>query len=196
MAIGSTSGIAPARLSGPSTNWSITMWLTPGYLLDLTQQLPLTSCTLKVLFLAWTLGEQCLIIPPSKVDISSLLEMGINDFYSLATPKVVVGFLTLCARATRAILNHAPIGEYRQRFFPAECTQCPCGHCQVETRRHIFANCSRFAHSPLIDPSPSIKDLVDFLKEHPSAFAFPSQERPPPPSEPPWVLKCSAFLTL
>ena len=42
--------------------------------------------------------------------------------------------VTLYARATRAILNHAPIGEYRQRFFPAECTQCPCGHCQVETR--------------------------------------------------------------
>ena len=37
--------------------------------------------------------------------------------------------VTLCARATRAILNHAPIGEYRQCFFPAECTQCPCGHC-------------------------------------------------------------------
>ena len=42
--------------------------------------------------------------------------------------------VTLCARATRAILNHAPIGEFRQRFFPAECTQCPCDHCQVETR--------------------------------------------------------------
>ena len=93
--------------------------------------------------------------------------------------------VTLCARATRAILNHAPIGEYRQRFFPAECTQCPCGHCQVETRRHIFANCSRFAHSPLIDPSLSIKDFVDFLKEHPSAFAFFPQERPPTPPEPP-----------
>ena len=93
--------------------------------------------------------------------------------------------VTLCARATRAILNHAPIGEYRQRFFPAECTQCPCGHCQVETCRHILANCSRFAHSPLIDPSPSIKDFVDFLKEHPSAFAFSSQEQPPTPPEPP-----------
>jgi len=42
--------------------------------------------------------------------------------------------VTLCARATRAILNHAPIGEFRQCFFPAECIQCPCGHCQVETR--------------------------------------------------------------
>ena len=91
--------------------------------------------------------------------------------------------VTLCARATRAILNHAPIGEFRQCFFPAECTQCPCGHCQVETRRHILADCSRFAHAPLTDRSPSIKDFVKFLKEHPSAFAFAPQDRPPP--EPP-----------
>ena len=42
--------------------------------------------------------------------------------------------VTLCARVTRAILNHAPIEEFRQRFFLAERTQCPCGHCQVGTR--------------------------------------------------------------
>ena len=80
--------------------------------------------------------------------------------------------VTLCARVTRAILNHAPIGEYRQYFFPAECTQCLCGHCQVETRRHIFANCSRFAHSLLTDLSSLVKDFVDFLKEHSGIFAF------------------------
>ena len=40
--------------------------------------------------------------------------------------------VTLYTRATRAILNYAPIEEYRQRFFPAECTQYPCGYCQVE----------------------------------------------------------------
>jgi len=33
----------------------------------------------------------------------------------------------LCARATRAITNHAPIGEYRLRFFPEEEFKCPCG---------------------------------------------------------------------
>ena len=91
--------------------------------------------------------------------------------------------VTLCARATQAILNHAPIGEFRQCFFPAECTQCPCGHCQVETCQHILADCSWFAHAPLTDPSPSIKDFVKFLKEHPSAFAFAPQDCPP--SEPP-----------
>ena len=80
--------------------------------------------------------------------------------------------VTLCARATRAILNHAPIGEFRQRFFPAECTQCLCGHCQVETHRHIFANCRWFAYFPLTDLAPTVKDFVKFLKEHPNAFAF------------------------
>jgi len=30
--------------------------------------------------------------------------------------------VTLCARATQAILNYAPIREFRQCFFPAECT--------------------------------------------------------------------------
>jgi len=94
--------------------------------------------------------------------------------------------VTLCARATRAILNHAPIGEFRQRFFPAECTQCPYGHCQVETCRHIFANCYRFAHFPLTDLVPTVKNFVKFLKEHPSAFAFPSQDCPfSEPPEPP-----------
>ena len=184
------------------------MWLTLEYLLGPIQQLPLTSCILKVSFLAWTLGEHCLIVPPSKGDISSLSKTEIDNFYSLATPRVVVGFLTgswlshfgqsvtLCARATRAILNYAPIEEYRQCFFPAECTQCPCSYCQVKTRWHIFANCSRFAHSPLTDPSLLVKDFVDFLKEHPNAFAFPPQEQPPPPSEPLWVLRCFAFLIL
>ena len=97
MATESTSGTAPARLSGPFTNWSITMWLTPEYLLNFIQQLLLTSCTLKVLFLAWTLGEHHLIILPSKVDTSSLSETGIDEFYSLATPRVIVGFLTLAS---------------------------------------------------------------------------------------------------
>ena len=32
----------------------------------------------------------------------------------------------LCARAARVILNHAPIGEYRARFYPQEPTACPC----------------------------------------------------------------------
>ena len=33
---------------------------------------------------------------------------------------------SLCAHATRAITNHAPIGEYRLRFFPREEFKCLC----------------------------------------------------------------------
>ena len=50
-----------------------------------------------MLFLAWTPGEYCLTVLPSKVDTSSLSETGIDNFYSLATPKVVVGSLILAS---------------------------------------------------------------------------------------------------
>jgi len=40
----------------------------------------------------------------------------------------------LCARASRTIVNHAPIGKYRLRFFPKEEFKCPCGHYPIETR--------------------------------------------------------------
>ena len=48
---------------------------------------------------------------------------------------------SLCARATRAITNHAPIGEYRLRFFPNENFSCPCNEYPIETRRHILHEC-------------------------------------------------------
>ena len=45
---------------------------------------------------------------------------------------------SLCARATRAITNHAPIGEYCLRFFPNENFSCPFNKYSIETRRHIL----------------------------------------------------------
>jgi len=41
---------------------------------------------------------------------------------------------SLCARATRAITNHALIGEYRLKFFPNEDFSCLCGLYPIETR--------------------------------------------------------------
>ena len=122
MATGLTSGTAPARLSGPSTNWSIKMWLTLEYLLSPIQQLPLTSCTLKVLFLAWILGEHCLTVPLFKVNISSLSETGIDEFYSLATPRVVVGILILASQShyvpgqLEPFLTMLPLGSTDSAF--------------------------------------------------------------------------------
>ena len=40
----------------------------------------------------------------------------------------------LCTQASRAIINHALIGEYRLRFFPREKFTCPYGNYLIETR--------------------------------------------------------------
>jgi hypothetical protein len=48
----------------------------------------------------------------------------------------------LCARFPRAVLNHAPTGEYYRRFhIPGhETHECECG-CLMQTRHHIFTQC-------------------------------------------------------
>jgi len=46
----------------------------------------------------------------------------------------VIGFTnSLCARFTRMTTGHAPIGEYKQRFFPHLPTSCPCDKAEVQT---------------------------------------------------------------
>jgi len=50
----------------------------------------------------------------------------------------------LCARATRAITNHAPIGEYHLRFFPKEEFKYLCGQYPIKTRRHILYECMNY----------------------------------------------------
>ena len=54
------------------------------------------------------------------------------------------GYLNLlCARATRAITNHAPIGEYYLRFFPNKDFSCPCSNFPIESRRYVLYDCKR-----------------------------------------------------
>ncbi|KJA13170.1 hypothetical protein HYPSUDRAFT_1080581, partial [Hypholoma sublateritium FD-334 SS-4] len=48
---------------------------------------------------------------------------------------------SLVSRMTRAILGHAPIGEYYSRFLPDEDSACPCGEVAFETRDHILNHC-------------------------------------------------------
>jgi len=50
----------------------------------------------------------------------------------------------LCTQASKAITNHAPIGEYQLRFFPRESFTCLCGIYTIKTRRHILYECCRF----------------------------------------------------
>ena len=51
---------------------------------------------------------------------------------------------SLCARATRAISNHAPIEEYRLWFFSNLDFLYLCNNYPIETRRYILYECKRF----------------------------------------------------
>ena len=78
---------------------------------------------------------------------------------------------SLCACATRAITNHAPIGEYQLRFFPNEDFTCPCNDYPIKSRRHILHKCRRFNGywNPRRD---SLNYFIMFLIANPIAFAF------------------------
>jgi len=78
---------------------------------------------------------------------------------------------SLCARATRAITNHAPIGEYHLRFLPNMDFLCPCNNYPIESRRHILHECKRFNGywNPRRD---TLSHFVMFLITNPNAFAF------------------------
>ena len=78
---------------------------------------------------------------------------------------------SLCARVTRAIINHAPIGEYQLRFFPQEEFKCPCGNYPIKTRHHILYNCKRYNKywNPRRD---TISHFTLFLEFNSSAFSF------------------------
>ena len=78
---------------------------------------------------------------------------------------------SLCAHASQAITNHAPIGKYRFRFFPREEFKCLCGSYPIESRCHILHECCRFNGywNPRRD---SLAHFVMFLVANPSAFAF------------------------
>jgi len=80
---------------------------------------------------------------------------------------------SLCARVTRAITNHAPIGEYRLKFFLTKDFSCLCGLYPIKMRRHILHECRRFNKywNPRRD---SIAHFVQFLERNLQAFSFTS----------------------
>ena len=80
-------------------------------------------------------------------------------------------FNSLCACATRAITNHAPIREYRLRFFPSLDFSCLCNNYPIKTRRHILHECKRFNGywNPRRD---TLSHFVMFLTTNQNAFAF------------------------
>lgn len=84
---------------------------------------------------------------------------------------------SLVARCARALLNHAPTGEYRQRFFPKLPYRCDtCG--VTQSRYHILDRCPRYRHSRtslltyLRHSDHPERILAHFLSQFPLAFSF------------------------
>ena len=77
----------------------------------------------------------------------------------------------LCARASRAITNHVPTGEYRLRFFLNKEFRYSCSQYPIESRHHILYECKRFNKywNPRRD---SVAHFVMFLEWNPNVFVF------------------------
>ncbi|RDX51207.1 hypothetical protein OH76DRAFT_1347870 [Lentinus brumalis] len=88
------------------------------------------------------------------------------------------GSKSTMARFCRAVLNHAPLGSYRRRFFPNEPTNCTdCG--VLQDRAHVLLKCQRYrrwwncrGEFEFLQRVSAYRDLTSFLKANESAFTF------------------------
>jgi len=78
---------------------------------------------------------------------------------------------SLYTHTTRVIMNHAPIGEYRLRFFLEEEFKCLCSLYPIESRYYILYECGRF-NSYWNLRRDSLSHFVMFLECNLSAFTF------------------------
>ena len=79
---------------------------------------------------------------------------------------------SLCMYTTRAIMNHAPIGKYRLRFFSREEFSYLSNIYPIESRHHILHECGRF-NSYWNPRRDSLSYFVMFLENNPGTFTFP-----------------------
>ena len=88
------------------------------------------------------------------------------------------------ARFCRAVLDHAPIGSFRRRFFPNESTTCP--ECRVfQDREHVLLKCRKYrrwwncrGEYEFLQRVSSYRDVTTFIKSNESAFSFADAPEP------------------
>ena len=78
---------------------------------------------------------------------------------------------SLCTRATRAIVNYAPIGEYRLKFFPKKNFSYLYGLYSIESQQHILYDYRRFNNYWNLRRD-FIAHFILFLKLNSKAFSF------------------------
>ena len=98
----------------------------------------------------------------------------VNPTYTKGGPwlKQIHHSNSLCARVTRAITNHAPIGEYWLRFFLREIFSCPCGTYPIESRHHIFHESRRYNNYWNPNGESFLSHFIVFLEFNTGAFSF------------------------
>ena len=126
-------------------------------ILELWQQLFKDSKKKGQLFLEFEDDNEKVIEPTYSKGGSWLPHIGISN--------------SICTRFTRMMTGHAPIGEYRQRFFPNSPIQCLCGEVDVETREHIFMHCNQY-ESSTCSKDIRISSFVEFIVGNPTSFCF------------------------
>ncbi|KAH9929052.1 uncharacterized protein BXZ73DRAFT_48264 [Epithele typhae] len=82
------------------------------------------------------------------------------------------------SRFCRAVLNHAPIGSFRTRFFKGEPTECPRCHV-LQSRSHVLLECTRYerwwrcgGEFDFLQRLEAYQDLNAFITENDGAFTF------------------------
>ena len=78
---------------------------------------------------------------------------------------------SLCARATKAIINHTPIGEYHLSFFSLIKTSVMCSDYPIELRHHILHDYRRFNNYWNLRRD-IISHFVFFLELNSNYFSF------------------------
>jgi len=102
-----------------------------------------------------------------------------NDNDHLITPKYakggswlsIIGMSnSICTQATRLITNHAPISEYRARFFSSKGISCFYSSTQLEIHHHILCKCLLYSSYNRVGYVFSL--IIDFLQCNPRVFCF------------------------
>jgi hypothetical protein len=73
------------------------------------------------------------------------------------------------AQFVHGVLNHAPVGSYRDQFRLDSTCYCACG--AYKTHHHIFTSCTWYEYSHTGYPSGFAECLL-FLQTDPLAFLF------------------------
>ena len=82
-----------------------------------------------------------------------------------------IGFInSLCACFTHMTTSHAPIREYKQKFFPHFPTNCLCSNAEIQTHEHIVMECNLYPSTCLYNNI--INSFIHFLVDNPGTFSF------------------------